>query len=651
MSNVVLLIYPIMLLLMVFAQCEVSGHGEFAEDYWSRKQFKMLQAMACIGVVLHHITQMITSYGEINKGPVTIFSSMGILFTALFFFFSGYGLIYSYINKEGYLKTFLIHRMSLILIPFFVANAVYVLVRIFYTKIPMTHSDIVKCLLGRILINGNGWYIVEIGILYLAFYFIFRLVKNRDFAIFLLCIVTVIIIRYAYKAGHDDYFSVGNHWFRGEWWYNSSVTFIMGILVARFKDGIVSFAKKYYAFLLPAFSVMFLLGFYYEEKILSEYGYYRSNMSISKISNQFVSFTAQSILCLIFVSLILLINLKISIGNRALDFIAGISMEIFLIHGLFIRNIFNYSRVNDAMIYAIVLVCGITAAWVMHFIVEGIYKIPQLFDVYVFQTNQVETGEKKRRIKGKKASIDFSAEKVRLTDIVSKKTIINGTIALVSIIVLIIAGKKIYVEIRASIEFKRELSTLSQAEVGDVITFGRLEEDYNSPGTERVEWIVLKKDGDQIMLLSKLGLAGNVYYNRHEEVEWKDSDLCRYLNKSMYDEMFSNYERDIVIANPDSGDMLSLLSQDEAAYLFADDISRQIELTSIAENSGTNINSLSKVDYWDSKGYRSSWWWLRGDGKDITTPIVTENGEVIAGKKYVNKPNGAVRPVVWIKIQ
>lgn len=66
-------------------------------------------------------------------------------------------------------------------------------------------------------------------------------------------------------------------------------------------------------------------------------------------------------------------------------------------------------------------------------------------------------------------------------------------------------------------------------------------------------------------------------------------------------------------------------------------------------NYGTNINILSKVNDWDMKEYRSSWWWLRAEKRDIYAPIVTVDGEIQLQDKNVNRPNGAVRPVVWIK--
>lgn len=47
------------------------------DKYWNREQVKMLQAIACIGVIIHHVTQKITIYGEIYIGGINIFNSLG----------------------------------------------------------------------------------------------------------------------------------------------------------------------------------------------------------------------------------------------------------------------------------------------------------------------------------------------------------------------------------------------------------------------------------------------------------------------------------------------------------------------------------------------------------------------------------------------
>ena len=67
---------------------------------------------------------------------------------------------------------------------------------------------------------------------------------------------------------------------------------------------------------------------------------------------------------------------------------------------------------------------------------------------------------------------------------------------------------------------------------------------------------------------------------------------------------------------------------------------------------GVNTNRYVKNSQGDQKGYDSSWWWLRGTNEEgeMTAPIVDYDGEILLDTKYVNKPKGAIRPVIWVKL-
>ncbi len=632
MSDFLLYIYPFSYILLIFFGSKVAKKGEFAEEPWNRQQALMLQAVACIGVVLHHVTQEVTGYGVVNKGPITIFNFIGLLFTSLFFFFSGYGLITSVRTKEAYLKTFLWKRLSVILVPFWVANIISVLVRIFYLQIPTKPADIIKCVLGWVLLNGNAWYIVEIFFLYLAFFVIFRLCKNQKVALILLSLTSLIPIMIGLRSGHDES-TLGNHWFMGEWWYNSTIVFVMGLWVAHCKERVIAFAKKYYRILIIVSFILLVASYILEEYMRMVYGYYSVTPIGQMFTNSEITLVAQAAMCVIFTWVVLLINLKISLGNRLLKGISLISMEIFLLHGIFLKNIFSGVAMPEALLYIVVLLAGIIAAIIVHLLDKAILTC---IHKHMERRNQKLSKYEMELRKAKKAR--------------RRKHIILCIIFMGMVVVI---ASRIYTSwIRPGDEYEKERKQLSQAKVGDVVTFGRYDTNPVNIGTERLQWIVLQKEENRLMLITKEGIAGSVYHQKHEEVSWEESDLCVFLNDTLYDEIFSRYEEDIIVDNPDSGDRLSLLSETEVETFFADDKSRQLSITDVARSKGTNVNSASKANSWDMKGYRSSWWWLRGSKESfITAPIVTEDGVILTDEKYVNKPNGAIRPVVFVQVK
>lgn len=633
MSELILLIYPIALLLISFYGCKVAGKGEFASDIWNRNQSSLLQGIFCIAIMLHHLTQLITGYGEIYLGPITYLSSMGILFTSVFFFFSGYGLIYSFYNKENYLENFLIHRLPVILVPFFIANTVYLLVRVFYTGIPTSPLDAVKCITGIVLLNGNGWYMVEIFYFYLVFYLAFRFIKNKDVSLIILTVFSIAVIYFGLKSGRDTS-EIGGHWFKGEWWYNSTIVFVMGIWFARYRLAIIAAFKKAYRVLLPVTTALFLVGFAIEERIRKVYGYYHETGLIDRINPKLITLIAQSVLCLIFMLLVLLINMKVTLNNKVIKALSLISTELFLIHNLFVHSIFDFLHMPDVLIYAIVIICSIAAAILFHFACRPIMSLFHAIEV------------KRDYLKGCADDI-FRERRERR----NKRL---GLLAVVIMLALLFAFGIVAVvhsTVTLPREFEGEVKSLSDAVVGDEIEFGRYDTDYLKIGDERLKWIVLSKTDSEVILLSKYGIYSSTYMNSHVETTWENSDLRNYLNNVMFNQIFSSYEQEIVKSNPKTNDMLSLLSVAEAYKYFESDDLRQIEITSAAEKMGANVNVMSKVNYWDSKGYRSSWWWLRGDDESsITAPIVTVDGAVLENDKNVNKPNGVVRPVVIVDL-
>lgn len=630
MWDKLLIIFPMILVVLIFWKSEIFKKNKFSSEAWNREQGKMLQAIACIGVILHHLTQVITEYGVMDKGPITILCSMGILFTSIFFFFSGFGLITSVYHKEDYLERFLLHRLPVVLVPFVTSNICYLLVRILYSKVPTTTSDIWAGVTGYRLLNSNAWYIVEIIFFYVAFYILFSSIRNKDVAMVLLSVFVVAFMKYCMSQGADPAL-VGTHWFMGEWWYNSTIVFVMGMVVARLKDKIINFAKKYYGRLLAITIVLFVISFAVEEYVLKTCGYHSNSMVIDGINNQMVTFYAQILLCIVFAWLILLLNMKLSIHNAVLKVVGSISLELYLIHGVFVNQIFDFKNGNSFLLYGAVFVFAAIGAVFLHGINVVILKILDWIQ-----------GQKKQ---DKKRVFVSVAEKRR-----RRKKV--AMIAIVSIIILCGCALILDKIVRQPIEAKKEMQMLKQAKVGDEVLFGRYECDAMIPGKERVKWIVLQKNENRVMLLAKEGIEGSVYNRKHVQVEWQNADICHFLNEDMFAALFSNYEKKSVLKNPESGDYISLLSAKEAERLLKGDVDRQLTfLVSNAASKGTNVNEVSRVHQWDSKGYHASWWWLRGEGKSIFAPIVTVDGEIVTDKKYVNKPNGAVRPVVWVQYE
>ena len=663
MNNKLLLLFPFLWLSVTFYGAELrrgtgpSGDAP-APSFLCPQQCMLIRASACIGVILHHLTQQVTGYGSVSVGPVTIFNYLGILFTALFFFFSGYGLLTSLYEKPGYLRSFLPRRLPAVLIPFWTVNLLGICLNAFFYGVHYTPSRILSDLSGLTLINSNGWFIVEIVILYLLFWLLFSLVKNRDTALVLLCLATCLLIVYASLQGHDVSGSKA-HWFKGEWWYNSTVTFLFGLLYARFRKNIDAFFMRHYIFKLAVTALFFAFTLYLSVYAVRHLGYYYISpyLQYSERKARWITLAAQMAVCLVFTLLVLLLNMRITLGNRVLRHLSRITTELFLIHGYFVSRIFSSVRMPAPLRFGAVLCCSIACAcvvspfvrltvrYVTAFLSARLAALPE-FPLPAFPLSS------SRIFRGKVHTTDTLEYEAALREKEKHKKKLRiaaaaGACLAVSAVLYLLADRFVITRL----EYEKEKTALLGAEVGDEVLWGRYETDPKRPGKERLTWIVVRREADRVCLLCRSGIAGSSYHHKHEEIDWESSDLRSWLNSKQFTSIFSRYEAPAVI--PENGDRITLPDVADAMEFFSNDNERELAITPAAQLSGTNINTLSKHHEWDLKGYRSSWWWLRGDAgqKKVTAPIVTVDGTIELSEKAVNKPNGAVRPMIWIRLE
>ena len=215
-------------------------------------------------------------------------------------------------------------------------------------------------------------------------------------------------------------------------------------------------------------------------------------------------------------------------------------------------------------------------------------------------------------------------------------------------LVILLAAVPLYRDRTAKREYAEEMEALRGAAVSDEVLWGRYETDTSAIGRERLEWIVIGREGEKVCLLTKYGIAGGYYHQKHTEVSWEDSDLRARLNSGEFTGMFSRYEMRHILE--EDGDIVSLLPADRAAEVFATDEERIMSITAAAEKQGVNADRVSHDKVWFDRLYCSSWWWLRGEpGQEaVTAPIVEMDGSIRMAERAVNKPRGAVRPMVWV---
>lgn len=208
---------------------------------------------------------------------------------------------------------------------------------------------------------------------------------------------------------------------------------------------------------------------------------------------------------------------------------------------------------------------------------------------------------------------------------------------------------------------------IETANIGEKIEFGEYEQDGNlENGKEKIEWIVLDKNEEGILVVSKYVLDC-LQYNEKEKVvtTWETCSLRKWLNDTFLNETFSEEERKIIKNayvpagdNPyrdvkggnATNDKVFLLSVSEAYTYFDTDEKRQCKPTAYAVSKGVKIVE-DKLD---------TTWWTRSPGWNTyyngtinnggTAGIDATSWYVIFYDCDISEKHG-VRPAMWLVIE
>lgn len=310
MNNLVYLIFPALIALL-FTKARLYKINDYNPDYMGIMQSKALLGFFALLIILHHISQKTGAQlatADFSRFALQPFTKAGYLFVAYFFFCSGFGLYKSFASKENYLDGFLKKHLLPVIIVFFLTDALFLYARA-SREIPGFPA------------NTYSWFVFALIALYIAFYFCFRFFKNKallGLSVFALlwCIIARLVQAQSY-------------------WYNSLPAFALGALFAKNQAGLdEKIKRKYPLFVILGLLLFALIHFFAVEDMIfyKMTGAKFSYTAIREIQNVLQIFAA-----LIFCLLITCLGMKIKIGNKALSFLGGMTLELYLIHVLFVE--------------------------------------------------------------------------------------------------------------------------------------------------------------------------------------------------------------------------------------------------------------------------------------------------------------------------
>lgn len=197
---------------------------------------------------------------------------------------------------------------------------------------------------------------------------------------------------------------------------------------------------------------------------------------------------------------------------------------------------------------------------------------------------------------------------------------------------------------------------MNKAKVGSTVVFGSFEQDNDlENGTEPIEWIVLDKQGDKLLLLSKKVLDSRNYYGAYYPVTWEESHLRFWLNSLFYESAFTEEEQQKIlqteVVNDDNlrfGTDGGNDTEDNVFLLSIKEVEEYLPLGIYRRCKGT---TYARDKYLREYGSYAIWW-LRSPGGDTSrAAYIHTNGGVNAYGGGVKFAIVGVRPALWVSAE
>ena len=189
-------------------------------------------------------------------------------------------------------------------------------------------------------------------------------------------------------------------------------------------------------------------------------------------------------------------------------------------------------------------------------------------------------------------------------------------------------------------------------EIGSIVNFGLYEQDNNqNNGKEEIEWLVLAKEDNQVLLISKCAIERMPYHQSDVSVTWETSTIRRWLNGTFINTAFNNTQKTNIstttlknLNDPINGASEGNTTTDKIFLLSEAELKKYIKIQSERVAIYTAYASVGGYEHICD-------WWLRTPGiVNATTKACTVSGYCENNNNFPSTRKLGVRPALWIDI-
>lgn len=317
---IVYIIILIIVLLIVISNCSIKN-SENGQDFLSQSMTKSEKGIAAMLIVLHHLAQHINIIG-----PFLIMRYIGFILVAVFFFISGYGLMYGVHHKRNYLDSFLTRRILPILVPYWIINTV----DIFYYLIQGKQFTLIEYILSYIgfdIITGT-WFVTTILLLYIFFWISFQLTQ-KGYIVLGIFIIGYCVICFLLNL-HSSYTA-------------SVAVFLLGVLWHKVNHFFILWIQKKYIIKVLFCFMLFGIAFFG-----------RLVLSVRGLDNVLLQTVLRNLVSIFFIILLLVVTQKVQFKGFIFNWLGNISYELYMTHFILLTMLDGI----NSNIYLLSVLCG-----------------------------------------------------------------------------------------------------------------------------------------------------------------------------------------------------------------------------------------------------------------------------------------------------
>lgn len=193
-----MLVYLIIFLMFICSDMKIAEENSFNRNYLNHDSTLAVNGIFVVLVFFSHCTESLDLSGVYDGVYVTLKKSLLQMVVVPFLFYSGFGIMESIKNKEGYVKSIPKNRFLKVLVHFDIAVLLYLVLQYLLGQ-RFGFKRTILALVGWVGVGNSNWYIFVMLVLYIMVFvaFIIPIRKARG-SKYILGITVVIILSLFY---------------------------------------------------------------------------------------------------------------------------------------------------------------------------------------------------------------------------------------------------------------------------------------------------------------------------------------------------------------------------------------------------------------------------------------------------------------------